>query len=54
MKSEKVLSVLRWLIFVTVFATPLFYIRQSVYPYTFAKTLFFQGLVEILFFIWLA
>ncbi len=54
MQPTKVIKILQWLIFGIVFLVPLFYVRQSVYPYTFAKTLFFQALVEIAFFLWLA
>ncbi len=41
------------LIFAILIGTPLFYLRQGVYPYIFSKTLFFQFLVEILFVVWL-
>lgn len=42
------------LLFVLVIGTPLFYLRQSVYPYTTTKTFFFQAVVELIFFLWLA
>lgn len=42
------------LLYVIVALTPLFYLRKGVYPYILAKTLFLQGAVEILFFVWLA
>ncbi len=35
-------------------ATPIFYLGQSVYPYTFPKILFFQMAVELVFFLWVA
>lgn len=42
------------LVFVVVIGTPLFYFRWGVYPYTLSKQLFFQGAVELAFFLWLA
>jgi len=41
------------LIFIVVIGTPLFYLRQSVYPYTLPKTAFFQSVAEAIFFVWL-
>ncbi|RJQ28905.1 hypothetical protein C4571_02595 [Candidatus Parcubacteria bacterium] len=39
-------------LFVVVIGTPLFYFRQSVYPYTLPKTAFFQIAVEVLLVLW--
>ncbi len=48
------IKTIKFLVLVTVIGVPLFYIKQSVLPYTLPKTAFFQGVVEILFFLWLA
>lgn len=42
------------LIFAVVVGVPLFYFPWGVYPYTLAKEIFFQSLVEIMFFLWAA
>ena len=54
MRACSLLYLVQVLLFVVVIGTPLFYLTQSVYPYTFSKTLFFQAAVEILFALWLA
>lgn len=54
MTERWLVRVLKFLVYLIIIATPLFYLRQSVYPYIFSKTLFFQGLAEILFALWLA
>lgn len=53
MKEKNILRVINWLIILTVVGTPLFYWKETVYPYTFSKTIFFQVVVEILFAFWL-
>ncbi len=53
MTSKHLLLAIKFLVFVIVIGTPLFYLSQSVYPYILSKTLFFQAAVEILFFLWL-
>lgn len=53
MTSKHLLSAIKFLIFVIVIGTPLFYLKASVYPYILSKTLFFQAAVEITFFLWL-
>lgn len=50
---RKTVSVLNALIYLTVAATPFFYLKKGVYPYLLAKTFFFQGVVEVMFFLWL-
>lgn len=42
-----------FLIFVVLVGTPLFYLRQGVFPFILSKMMFFQGAVEILFGFWL-
>ncbi len=54
MKRTYLLNTATILLFTILIGTPVFYLKQSVYPYTFPKTLFFQFAVEILFAIWLA
>ncbi len=53
MKRSYLLSAAQALIFIVLIGTPLFYLKQGVYPYIFSKTLFFQFVVEILFVVWL-
>ncbi len=54
MKSEKnFLRIINALIILAIIGSPFFYWRTTVYPYTFSKTIFFQVVVEILFFFWL-
>ncbi len=54
MTSKHLVKAITILIFVTVTLTPLFYLKYGVYPYTLGKTPFFQGVVEIAFFLWIA
>ncbi len=54
MTSKNIIQTIKILIFAAVIGTPLFYFRYGVYPYTLGKTPFFQGIVEIAFFLWLA
>lgn len=54
MSKNSLLRIIIVLLFVIVIGTPLFYFRWGVYPYTLAKQLFFQGAVEITFFLWLS
>ncbi|MEK9180255.1 MAG: O-antigen ligase family protein [Patescibacteria group bacterium] len=54
MSSKTLLKIIIGLIFAVVVAVPLFYIKPSIYPFVFDKTLFFQSLVEVLFALWLA
>ncbi|GEM_PF-1078606 len=54
MSSRTTVKIIVVFLFVIVIGTPLFYFRWGVYPYTLAKTLFFQSLVEVIFFLWLA
>ena len=54
MKHSYLFNVATVLIFIVLISTPLFYLKQSVYPHIFFKTLFFQFAVEILFVVWLA
>ncbi|OGZ52737.1 MAG: hypothetical protein A3B25_00890 [Candidatus Ryanbacteria bacterium RIFCSPLOWO2_01_FULL_48_26] len=53
MKRSHLLNVSKVLIFIILIGTPLFYLKQGVYPYIFSKTLFFQFVVEILLVVWL-
>jgi len=53
MRQSSLVNIIKFLIFVVVIGTPLFYLKAGVYPYTLSKTLFFQAAVEILFFFWL-
>lgn len=53
MDSLKIIKWINWLAVVLVVGTPLFYLRQSVYPYTFSKAFFSQAVIEIIFFLWL-
>ena len=54
MPGAALIRFIRGLLYVIVIATPLFYLRKGVYPYILSKAAFFQGLVEILFFAWVA
>jgi len=54
MKEKNLIKAIKAFVFITVIGTPFFYFRYGVYPYTLAKILFFQVVVEILFFLWLA
>ena len=55
MFSKKILlNITISLIFGVLIGTPLFYLRSSVHPHIFPKTLFFQCAVEVLFAVWLA
>lgn len=53
MSSRFLVKLIVSLIFVVLIGTPLFYLKTGVYPYILSKTIFFQGLVEILFSLWL-
>ena len=54
MLSQRILKAIQWLLCVAVIATPLFYWKWSLYPYTLPKTALFQALIELIFFLWLA
>ncbi len=54
MSSRSLLKIIKVLIFAVVIATPLFYIKQTVFPFAIPKTALFQSLVEFIFFLWLA
>ncbi len=54
MSPKFLLRSIKFLIFIAVIGTPLFYFRWGVYPYTLSKQLFFQAVVELIFFLWLA
>lgn len=41
-------------LFILVIGVPLFYLRQSVYPYTLPKTAFFEAVAKIIIFLWIA
>ncbi len=47
------IKAIKFLVFLVVIGTPIFYVKMSVFPYTLPKTAFFQSLIEIIFFIWL-
>lgn len=53
MDKSKLLRLVNFFSYILIVGTPLFYLKKSVYPYTFSKTLFFQAVVEIIFFLWL-
>lgn len=53
MSEKNLIKTITALIFIIVIGVPLFYFRWGVYPYTLAKQLFFQGIVEFAFFLWL-
>lgn len=53
MSSKTLLNVTIALVFVLIVGTPLFYVKQSVYPYILSKALFFQFFAELLFVSWL-
>ncbi|MBI2033870.1 MAG: tetratricopeptide repeat protein [Candidatus Liptonbacteria bacterium] len=52
--TNYLLKTIKIFVFIAVIGTPLFYLKRAVYPFTLTKTAFFQGLVEITFFLWLA
>jgi O-antigen ligase/tetratricopeptide (TPR) repeat protein len=53
MSSQKLLKVIKFFIFAIIVGTPLFYIKQGVFPFIISKTAFFQSLVEILLALWI-
>ncbi|MBI4087282.1 MAG: O-antigen ligase family protein [Candidatus Liptonbacteria bacterium] len=53
MTSRLLVRIIVSLVFFVLIGTPLFYLKTAVYPYILSKTIFFQALVEILFFLWL-
>ncbi|RJP45641.1 hypothetical protein C4587_00630 [Candidatus Parcubacteria bacterium] len=54
MNIDRLKRIFVGLLYLTVVGTPVFYLRQAVYPYTLPKTAFFQFAVEVLFFVWAA
>lgn len=52
--TRTLLKIIISLIFVVIIGTPLFFIRTSVYPEVHSKMLFFQSVIEIMFFLWLS
>jgi O-antigen ligase len=54
MSSRRILQAIKTLFFVAVIGTPLFYFKWGIYPYVVPKTAFFEVIVELLFFLWLA
>ncbi|MEK7187510.1 MAG: O-antigen ligase family protein, partial [Patescibacteria group bacterium] len=52
MSSSSLLGIIRWIIYGILVGTPLFYLRESVYPYTLSKTVFFWIGVELLVACW--
>src|SRR5258708_23497499 len=54
MNPHRLLQTIKVLFFAVVVGTPLFYFKWSIYPYTVPKTAFFEVLVEVMFFLWLA
>ena len=54
MPTSFLLKSLNILLLIIIIGTPIFYLQQSFYPYTFSKTLFFQIAVEILAALWAA
>lgn len=54
MRSERLVAIIKFFLYVAVLGTPLFYLRQAVYPYTLPKTAFFEAVIEIAFFLWIA
>jgi O-antigen ligase/tetratricopeptide (TPR) repeat protein len=54
MNRDFLIKTIKFLLFVIIVGTPLFYIKQTVFPFIISKTAFFQSLVEIIFFLWLA
>lgn len=53
MSSKTLIKIITVLIFATVIVVPLFYQRYGVYPYTWAKGLLAQALVELILALWL-
>jgi O-antigen ligase/tetratricopeptide (TPR) repeat protein len=53
MSTSRLRTIIIWLIFIAVCGTPLFYFAQGVYPYTLSKQVFFQGIIEVAFALWL-
>ncbi len=53
MSVARLEKIIIWLILAVVAITPIIYFKQSVFPYTLPKTAFFQGMVEIIFLLWL-
>src|SRR6185295_11283347 len=51
---EKVVKIINGILFGIVIGTPLFYLSETVYPYLISKTSFFQGLTELLIFLYAA
>lgn len=54
MSSKSLVRAIKVLLFIVVIGTPLFYFRWGIYPYILAKQVFFQSVVEAIFFLWLA
>lgn len=54
MNRDFLIKTVKLLLFVIIVGTPLFYIKPTVFPFIISKTAFFQSLVEIIFFLWLA
>jgi len=52
--EERIINIIRILFYALVLAVPLFYLRQSVYPYVFPKTGLFLFLSELIFGLYLA
>ncbi len=48
------INLIIFLVFTVVIVLPLFYFPKGVYPYSTPKTLFFQAMVELIAFLWLA
>ncbi|MBI2623762.1 MAG: tetratricopeptide repeat protein [Candidatus Liptonbacteria bacterium] len=53
MHSRRLLAAVKFLLYLIVIGTPIFYFARAVYPYGIAKSLFFQAAVELLFALWL-
>ncbi len=53
MSSQTLFRIVRFFLYFTAVATPLFYFTRSVYPYGLPRTLFFQAAIELLFVLWL-
>jgi O-antigen ligase/Tfp pilus assembly protein PilF len=51
--SERVIQIIRWLTYALVVLVPLVFYQQTMYPFVLPKIVLFQGLIEILFALWL-
>jgi O-antigen ligase/tetratricopeptide (TPR) repeat protein len=54
MPPKLLVKIIKFLIFAVVIITPLFFIKETVFPAIISKTALFQTLIEAAFFLWLA